>query len=419
MKKHVVIIGGGVIGLCCAFYLSEEGHSVTIIERNQPNDNLNCSIGNCGMIVPSHFVPLASPGIISQGIKWLLNPRSPFYIQPQMNFDMIAWLLKFYKAANEKHVSRVSASIKNLNVLSRDLYKELHESGKVDFYFKEKGLLLLCKTEKAFDEEISVSKAANSLGLETIPLDMAGLKRLEPEIKIDAAGGILYPGDAHISPVAFVRSIYNYLNTKQNVKFILHSEVDAIVIESHKIKSVITASGDEIKGDEFVLAAGSFSGKLVKKLNINLPMLNGKGYSLTVQQQAERLSTPTILCEARVAITPWDNIIRFGGTMELGGEEYKINPLRIEGIVNSLNGYFPDYDCTPFQKATPWSGLRPCPPDGLPYIGRFNRFPNLIAATGHSMMGLSLAPATGKIVNALVSGTEPEVDISLFTPDRY
>lgn len=419
MKKHIVIIGGGVIGLNCAFYLSEEGHTVTLIERNQPTDNLNCSIGNCGMIVPSHFIPLAAPGIISQGIRWLINPRSPFYIRPQMNPDMISWLWKFYRSANEKHVLRVSPAIKNLNSLSRELFRELHESEKFEFFFREKGLLLLCKTGKTLEEEIHTSKAANKLGLETITLDNAGLKELEPDIEINVAGGVLYPGDAHIAPNAFVTKMYSYLKTKENVRFILKSEVVDIVREKHDIKSVITASGEEIRGDEFVLAAGSFSGNLAKKLNINLPMLSGKGYSLTVQQQAEKLSTPAILCEARVAITPWDNIIRFGGTMELGGEEYKINTMRIEGIVNSINSYFPKYDITPLQKATPWSGLRPCPPDGLPYIGRFKRTPNLIAATGHSMMGLSLAPATGKIVNIIVSGIEPEIDIALFTPDRY
>jgi D-amino-acid dehydrogenase len=419
MKKHIVIIGAGVIGLNCAFYLSEEGHTVTLIDRNQPIDNLNCSIGNCGMIVPSHFVPLAAPGIVAQGMKWLFNPRSPFYIRPQLNADMISWLWKFYRTANEKHVLRVSPAIKNLNSLSLDLFRELHTSEKFEFFFRKKGLLLLCKTEKTLEEEIIVSKAANKLGLETVTLDTTGLKELEPEIEINVAGGVLYPGDAHISPNQFVSKMYTYLKAKENVKFVLQSEVIAINKEKNEIKSVITASGEEIKGDEYVLAAGSFSGNLVKQLTINLPMLGGKGYSLTVQQQAEKLSTPTILCEARVAITPWDNIIRFGGTMELGGEEYKINPLRVEGIVNSINKYFPKYDCTPLLKASPWSGLRPCPPDGLPYIGRFRRTPNLIAATGHSMMGLSLAPATGKIVNAIVSGIIPEVDIAHFTPDRY
>lgn len=419
MKKEIVIIGGGIIGLNCAFYLSEEGHHVTVIDKHHPIKNMNCSIGNAGMIVPSHFVPLAAPGIIGQGIRWLTNPRSPFYIRPQFDLDMIKWLIKFWQAANEKHVVRSSPSLKSLNSLSLALYKELKESQKFDFFFKEKGLLLLCNTEKMLEEEIHLSKTANLLGLETVTLDKAGLKALEPAIEMSVAGGVLYTGDAHISPNTFITNMFDYLEKKGNVKFIFEAEIAQITKEKRIIRSVITKDGQEVKADEFVLAAGSFSGTLAKQLHIKLPMLGGKGYSLTIKQQHEKLATPSILCEAKVAVTPWEDTIRFGGTMELGGEEYKINPLRIEGIVNSINNYFPNYDCAPFEEVTPWSGLRPCPPDGLPYIGRFKDTQNLIAATGHSMMGVSLAPATGKIVNSIVNEEKPSIEIQLFAPDRF
>lgn len=348
MKKHIVIIGGGIIGLNCAFYLFEEGYKVTVIDKNHPTDNLNCSTGNTGMIVPSHFVPLASPGIIGKGLSWLLNPRSPFYIRPQMNLEMISWIIKFWKSANEKHVLKSSPNIKAINSLSLELFKELSRNKNFDFFFKQKGMLLLCKTEKVLEEEIHLSATANKLGLETITLNKDELKELEPEIEMDVSGGVLYPGDAHISPNAFIENMFNYLKAKENVRFILNEEIVEIVKEKKVIKSVIIKSGEEIVADEFVLAAGSFSGTLVKKLNIQLPMLGGKGYSLTIKQQKEKLSTPSILCEARVAVTPWDDIIRFGGTMELGGVEHKINPLRIEGIVNSIPNYFPKYDCNVF-----------------------------------------------------------------------
>ena len=157
MKKHIVIIGGGIIGLNCAFYLFEEGYKVTVIDKNHPTDNLNCSTGNTGMIVPSHFVPLASPGIIGKGLSWLLNPRSPFYIRPQMNLEMISWIIKFWKSANEKHVLKSSPNIKAINSLSLELFKELSRNKNFDFFFKQKGMLLLCKTEKVLEEEIHLS----------------------------------------------------------------------------------------------------------------------------------------------------------------------------------------------------------------------------------------------------------------------
>jgi D-amino-acid dehydrogenase len=419
MKKEIVIIGGGVIGLNCAYYLSEEGHQVTIIDKNDPSSNLNCSIGNMGMIVPSHFVPLAAPGIIGQGLKWLLNPRSPFYIRPQVNKDTISWMYKFWKAANEKQVNASIPSIKAYNSLSLDLYKEIHADKKFDFFFKEDGLLLLCKTEKTLEEEIHLSKTANALGLKTQTLDKEGLKKLEPNIDINVTGGVLYNGDAHISPNEFISNMHQYLSTKSNVKFVSNSELEHIEKQGSEIKSIRLKNGQSISGDEFILAAGSFSGKLVKQLGVTLPMMGGKGYTLTVHQQEQKLRTPSILCEARVAVTPWDGLIRFGGTMELGGREYETNPLRIEGIINSINNYFPKYDCLSLQNATPWSGLRPCPPDGLPYIGRFKKTTNLVAATGHSMMGLSLGPATGKIITSIVSNTTPDINIEIFNPDRY
>jgi D-amino-acid dehydrogenase len=419
LKRKVVIIGGGVIGLNCAYYLSEAGHHVTVIDRHHPAGNLNCSTGNAGMIVPSHFVPLAAPGIIGQGIRWLLNPRSPFYIKPAFDLNMFYWLYKFWRSANKTHVTLSSPAIKSINTLGLSLYRELYESKKFDFFFREQGLLLICKTEKNLEEEVHTAKEATILGLETKVLDKEGLKQLEPDIRINATGGVWYPGDAHISPMAFIENLYAYLYKKENISFYSYAAVKEITKNNHAIVSVILEDDTELKGDEFILAAGSLSGELVKQLGIRLPLLGGKGYSLTVDQQMEKLKTPSILCEARVAVTPWDNRIRFGGTMELGGEEHTVNALRVEGIVNSIRDYFPEYDLAPFKNVTPWSGLRPCPPDGLPYIGRFKKTPNLIAATGHSMMGLSLAPATGHVVNSIVNGNPTAVDIGLFTPDRF
>jgi D-amino-acid dehydrogenase len=419
MSKHIVIIGGGIIGLTSAYYLAKDGHQITLIDKNHPVDNLNCSIGNMGMIVPSHFVPLASPGIISQGLKWMLNPRSPFYIKPKINKDLIFWLLKFWKSANEAHVKNTSPGIKEYNSLSLDLYEQISADDLFKFFFRKDGLLLLCKTEKNLEEEIHLTKTANALGLTTAVLNSADLKTLEPNITIDVSGGVLYPGDAHLSPHDFINGLYQYLKSNDRVEFVCNNAVKQIEKKSNQITAILTQSGKKITGDEFILAAGSFSGNLAKLLSLKLPMLSGKGYSLTLNQQKEKLKTPSILCEARVAVTPWDNLIRFGGTMELGGEEYITNPLRIEGIIQSIKKYFPKYDTAPLTKVEPWSGLRPCPPDGLPYLGRFKKYTNLIAATGHSMMGLSLAPATGKLVSNIVNEEKTAIDILQFNPDRF
>ncbi len=419
MSKKIVILGAGIIGLCSAYYLAEEGHDVLVVDRNDPASDLNCSTGNAGMIVPSHFVPLASPGIIGQGLRWMFNARSPFYIRPQANTELLAWLIKFWKSANAAHVQKSAPALKEYNSYSLDLYRQIAVENKFDFLFRKQGLLLLCKTEKFLEEEVHGAETARNLGLTTRIMNKEDLKTLEPEIDMDVAGGVLYPGDAHLSPNMFVGALYAYLQKKDNVSFRIHCEVNNLRIARGKIDTLICANGEEIKGDEFVLAAGSWSGKIGKKMGLNMPMLSGKGYSMTIPQQEQRLVTPSIFCEARVAITPIGNQIRFGGTMELGGEEYKINPLRLEGIINSINRYFPKFNVEPLKQVIPWSGLRPCSPDGLPYLGRTRKLNNLVAATGHAMMGLSLAPATGQIVTDIIAGRKPRVGIDLYSPDRF
>jgi D-amino-acid dehydrogenase len=420
MAKNVVVIGAGVIGLCSAYYLAEQGHQVTLVDKDEPLSGRNCSMGNQGMIVPSHFVPLAAPGIISQGLLWMMNPSSPFYIRPRLSKELFSWLLRFYKSSNKQHVERSAPAIKAINSRSLELFKNLNRQRIFDFAFEQKGLLLICKTGKCLEEEKEMTHAAGRLGLETVVLDKNGLRKQEPDIDIQAEGGVLYPGDAHLSPALFVQALYEYLRRKPNVRFQCGSPVVRFTVGEQGICSVQTQAGSIIQGDEFVLASGSASGQLVKQLDLPLPMESGKGYSLTVRQQEQRLATPSILCEARVAITPLgNNEIRFGGTMELGGEAHTIRQSRLDGIIGSVSSYFPGYNTAVLERCNAWSGLRPCPPDGLPYIGRFSRCPNLIAATGHSMMGLSLAPATGEIVAAIVSGTQPVVDTAFFSPDRF
>lgn len=419
MKKQVVIIGSGVIGLFCAYYLSEEGHDVIILDKDSEGSESNCSARNAGMIVPSHFIPMASPGIISQGIRWMFNSESPFYIRPQVNRSLLYWLMKFWMASTKNHVNRSSPALLDYNSYSLRLYRELSEKKEFDFKFRQDGLLMICKTEKGLHEEATTAETAKRLGLITEIMDSKRLREYEPGIRIDAAGAVLFPGDAHLHPTFLLNGLKGFLRNKTNVSFVLNTQVKELRRDKEKITAVITSSGGTIPGEEFVLAAGALSPSLCRASGLHLPIIPGKGYSLTVNKQGQHLRTPSILCEARVAVTPFENEIRFGGTMELGSADDRINPLRVDGIINSAKRYFPLFDKQELKKASPWSGLRPCTPDGLPYLGRFLKYNNLVAATGHSMMGLSLAPATGKIVSDIISQKAPSMGLGLFSPDRY
>src|SRR5437660_1481401 len=221
MTKRVLIVGGGIIGLCVAYYCARQGNAVTVLERGQPERD-GCSFANAGMVVPSHFVPLASPGVIQLALRWMWNPESPFHVRPRFSAELLDWGWKLYRAA--------------------------------------------------------------------------------------------------------------------------------------------TAARE---ADEFVLCAGIWSKELVRDLGLVLPMQAGKGYSLTLQAPPMRPRICALLSEARVAMTPMGESLRFGGTMELAGIDETVNPIRIRGIVKSVTRYYPDVRPSHFERASIRSALRPCSSVGL------------------------------------------------------
>jgi D-amino-acid dehydrogenase len=416
--KTTTIVGSGIIGLCSAYYLEKSGHKVTIIERGDGAEG--CSFGNAGMIVPSHFIPLATPGMIEKGIRWMFDAESPFYVRPRLNWDLISWGINFYKAATKKRVERAMPALRDIGLLSKKLYQEIAQEPDFDFAFEEKGLMMLCKTQHAFDEEAEVAETANKLGIKAKILKISELHQIENEVKPNVAGAIFYEGDAHCYPNVFVKQLKTYLE-KKGVVFKYNAEVTGFEVENDSIKSLRVNRVESLEISNLIIATGSWSPLLAKMLNLNLPMQAGKGYSITKEQIAEKkLKVPSILLEARVAITPMaDNLIRFGGTMEIGGINDKINMSRVRGIVKSVPEFFPQYALEVPAMEQVWYGLRPCSPDGMPYIGRTQKFKNLTVASGHAMMGLSLAPATGQLVQEIVDNQATTIDIDLYKADRF
>lgn len=416
-QKKVIIIGGGVVGLCTAYYLVKEGHEVTIIERDTILQG--CSFGNAGMIVPSHFVPLATPGIIGQGVRWMLHAESPFYIRPRLNRRLINWGIKFYKAANTRQVQQAMPHLRNIGLFSRQLYQALQQDKELsNFGLKPSGLMMLYKTEKVAEEEIEVAHKANTLGIEAQVLNRKALHKIESEALPDVIGGVLYPGDAYLLPQVLLQSLKDYLQNKQ-VTIIENTQVENIVLNGQSVLGIETQNG-LIKGDEYVLAAGIWSSDLAKKLRVRLPMQAGKGYSFMVADHpTQKIKTPSILCEAKVSVTPMQGQVRFGGTMEITGYDESINLKRVNGIAKAIPQYLPSYQVDLPKKSQVWHGLRPCSPDGLPYIGRIRQLNNVNIAAGHAMMGVSLAPATGKLIAENITHKALSIDIKAFSPERY
>jgi D-amino-acid dehydrogenase len=416
MAQRVVIIGAGVIGLCAAWACARRGHRVTVVERGGPERD-GCSFGNAGMIVPSHFTPLAAPGMVALGLKWMWNPESPFYIRPRLSRDLAEWGFRFWRAANAEHVRRAAPLLRDLSLASRTCFEELAALAGTDFGLVKRGLLMLCRTLHALEEEAQAVARSRELGIPAKVLDAGQAAALDPGLRLDIVGAVHFPLDCHLNPARFMAAL-QALAAEAGVQFVWNAEAAGWRREGRRVTAVCTRAG-EIAGDEFVLAGGSWSPGLARELGLKLPLQAGKGYSLTLPLPRQLPQLCFILVEARVAVTPMDGALRIGGTMEIAGLNETINPRRVRGIIKAALRYLPEFQPEDFQGIKPWCGLRPVSPDGLPYLGRTARLANLCVATGHGMMGLSLGPITGQLLADLISGERPAWNLDLLSPDRH
>jgi D-amino-acid dehydrogenase len=413
MAKEVVIIGGGIIGLCTAYYLQKEGHAVTVIDKSDFSQG--ASYVNAGYITPSHIVPLAAPGIITKGLKWMLNSASPFYVKPRANADFLKWSVAFKKSATHKKVAAALPVIKDINVFSRILYEDIKEANEFTFHYERKGLLMAYQNEKVGEEEWEIGKQAIALGLKVENLTAKQVAELEPKANLNVKGAVYFHSDAHMTPDSFMKEMLTYLQAK-GVTILGEEEVKDIQVLNGVISTIVTDKR-EVKADEIVMAAGSWSPLLSKKLGIKMLLQAGKGYRINVARETH-IRIPAVLCEAKVAVTPMNGFTRFAGTMEIAGINDKVNSARVDAIAKAAAKYYEGLEITPTEKANAACGLRPVSPDGLPYIGRSSKCKNLTIATGHAMMGWSLGPATGKLITEIISEQKSSLDLSPFHPDR-
>ena len=412
-SSDALIIGGGAVGLCCAYYLQKANLRVTIIDQGEVGQA--CSLHNAGYVCPSHFIPLAAPGVFTQGLKWMFNPVSPLYIKPRLNLDLLSWGWRFARSCNEKRTARAIPFLRDLLVESKQLFLSLHEQ--LNFPLSQDGLTVLFRTEKGKHACAHEAELAERLTIEAHLLDEAQLTDHERSVELIALGGLFFPGDAHIVPSAFIASMKKYL-MNHGVEFFENIELASIRMNNHRIDCIDT-NAELFKADHFVLAAGSWSSALAKKIGISMHLQAGKGYSLTVKHPSAKPSRPYILNERRVAITPFNDSLRFAGTMEFAGMDSTINRPRVEAILDSVPMYFGNLPRPRFEDGETWYGFRPVTPDGLPYIGRFRECRNLIAATGHAMLGISLSAVTGKIVSDMTQDISSPFDLALVHPNRF
>ncbi|MFT5185617.1 MAG: D-amino-acid dehydrogenase [Flavobacteriales bacterium] len=414
-KKDVVIVGAGVIGLCSAYYLQEAGRNVTIVDRLPESDQGGCSFINCGYIAPSHFVPLANPGVLTQGLKWMFDSKSPLYIKPRLNMELMNWLWLFARSSRQ-YQDQKNRLILDLNLESKALFSELEKIEGIDTGKQDRGLLMYCQTEKALHHEMEVAEMSKRYGVDAVQKSRVEIHQMEPDFLPNVVGGVFFPEDAHLNPVKFVNSLRSYLKD-QGVEFLWGSSVSALRANDQQCS--IDIGSKEITASQVVIAGGSWSSPLAKSIGLKLPMQAGKGYSLTVKNPEKELRHPAILVEAKIAMTPLEGAMRFGGTMELNGLNPEINATRVNTIKSKSMSYLNGIDNSWFDKVDPQFGFRPVSPDGLPYIGPHPHHKNIVLACGHAMLGLSMGPVTGKLVAGILEDGYSGHDLKLLRPERF
>lgn len=411
----ITIIGGGIIGLCSAYYLQQEGYIVTVIERGDITDG--CSFGNMGYMSPSHFIPLASPGIIAEGIKHMFKSSSPFYIKPRLDIDLIKWGYHFWKSCHAKTVERNSPHLNDILQLSRHLMNDMQNVIGNHFDMQDIGCLMMCKELKTLEHEFEMANDAEKFGLKVKRLDATQVQQLEPDVELNVSGAVLFEDDCHFNPGKLMLALKEYL-IRSGVQFQLNTTVTGFEKNNHKISAVLTDKG-EFNCDEIIIATGSWLPVVAKMMDIKLLLQPGKGYSYTYPFIEKNIKYPAILVDGRCAITPWGNQLRIGGTMEISGINNNVLVKRMQGIYDSAKDFYPGLKIDLPPAAKIWNGLRPVTPDGLPYIGRVSTFSNVIFAGGHAMLGISEGTGTGKLVSEIILGKNTTIDIRAFDVNRF
>ena len=405
LEDRVIVVGGGVIGAACAHYLRQTGRPVTLIEQGQFGSG--CSHGNCGFVCPSHVLPLAAPGALRSALKTLLARNSPLKVRWRLDPALWGWFWQFARHCNARDMLAAGRAIQALLVSSRSLYDELLRTTLTEVEWETNGLLFVFRTQAAMEHYASTDELLRrEFNLGAQRYDGAALCDLEPALKPGCAGAWHYTSDAQLRPDRLMLAWRQALDA-QGVEIREQCELRELVIDRHQVRRVVTNHGD-IAADQVVIATGAWTPRLRKMLRCRIPIQPGKGYSLTMPRPAICPRLPMIFEEHRVAITPFESAYRIGSTMEFAGYDTSLNPDRLRLLREAAAIYLREPFAEPVLES--WYGWRPMTPDSIPYIGTVRGVDNLFLAAGHGMLGVSMSPATGRLVAELISGQTPHID---------
>lgn len=410
----VIIIGGGIIGIACAHYLSEAGFSVTVVEAGTVAGA--CSQGNCGYICPSHALPLAAPEALREGISSLFNPAAAFRIKPRLDPAFANWMWQFARRCSKRTMLENGHHLSAILKSSMSEYARLLDDNLGGAEWKRTGLLYAFATAKGaqgFSETAHILE--EHFGVRSQWIDRSDLPAFDSALRTDLEGAFHFPDDASLSPEGLASSWAAKLKNA-GVSFLENTLVERIVRAGDQVASIETSNGS-LPADHYVLAAGALSGRIARDIGARIPVEPGKGYSVTMARPAVSPAIPMLFPEHHVGISPFEKSLRIGSMMEFVGFDSTISARRTAQLRASASRYLTSE--LPSTNIEQWYGWRPMTWDSLPIIGPIPGFENLCAATGHNMLGMSLAPATGKLVAEMIAAQLPHIDPAPYSAARF
>lgn len=408
----VAIVGAGVIGLSVALHLLDAGRSVVVLEKAEIGSG--ASHGNCGTITPSHALPLAQPGMIGKALQQMFLKDAPFYVRPRFDPALFSFMLQFARRCSASQVRRAAKHRAALLNLSRQLLEELIHARAIDCEFSASGLLTVFRDEKAFAEARHLERDLADIGIPIEAWTPAQVLAREPALKPGVVAGHWYPTDANLRPDRLVAALASRVREAGGV-IREQSAVAGFIAPGAQAIAPVCADGP-VNARQTVICGGAWSPLIAKKLKLHLSIQPGKGYSITYSRPQVCPSLPLVLRERSVCVTSWASGFRLGSTMEFSGYDNSLNRLRLDALVRAAREYLIEPEGA--ERVEEWAGWRPMMPDDLPLIGPSSRVQGLWFATGHGMLGVSMAVATGRLLTDQMLQRPPLIEMAAFAPRR-
>jgi D-amino-acid dehydrogenase len=411
MARHAVVVGGGAIGISCAYFLQRSGFDITVVERDRVGRG--CSYANCGLIVPSHSQPLPGPGVVREGLRHLTRRDSPFAIRPRP--QLARWLLSFWGACRPEVYRRGSEALVALSEASLELFDEL--DGVAEFGFRRGPLLHAYFSKEGLERAPEEVDLLEALGIRSREVSSEELLGIEPALGSGVLGGVVIENQAWGDPFAFVEGLAAVLR-RGGAHILERTTVRRLITENGRAAGIATGGSEKrIEADLVVLAAGVWTPSLAEPLGLRIPIQPATGYSCTIPAPPHGPAFPIVLPDRRVVLTPLGDRLRFGGTLELSGFRTGPDQKRFQAMLRaSVEALRPRVRV---DAGDAWLGFRPLTADGLPVIGWAPRVEGAMVATGHGMLGFTQAPVTGKLVADVAAGRAPSIPFEPFLPDRF